>query len=172
MPKSESKLGNQKEVDDKNDHSNKKRRRDEGEKHKDKTKDAKEEKKIKSDGLNEIDALFALKKDKDIEQKKKEAEDEKKREDQMKFFRDNAKSSSTVALTKNAKNIKLSNDRTDVQNLQKGEWVNDGLGGVFDSDGFTGRREEGVKVYKAHLFNKKGFGTTPDCPFDCDCCYI
>lgn len=170
MPKSERKLGKQKEIDNNHDHLNKRRRRDDGEQRKDKVKDTKEER--KSDGLEEIDALFALKKDKDIEQKKKDAEDEKKREDQMKFFRDNAKSSSTIALTKNAKSIKLSNDRTDVQNLQKGEWANDGLGGVFDSEGFTGRREEGVKVYKAHLFNKKGFGTTPDCPFDCDCCYI
>lgn len=171
MPKSGNKVGKQKEMDNEKSFSNK-RRRKEGDQHTEKTKDTKDEKKIKSDGLDEIDALFALKKDKDIEQKKKEAEDEKKRENQMKFFRDNAKSSSTSALIKNAKNIKLSYDRTDVQNLQKGDWVNDGKGGVFDCEGFTGRKEEGLKVYKAHLFNKKGFGSTPDCPFDCDCCYI
>lgn len=171
MPKSVGKHEKQQELDDRKTFSNK-RRRDEGDQHKEKTKDTKERKKVKSDGLDEIDALFALKKEKDIEQKKKEAEDEKKREDQMKFFIDNAKHSTTAALLKNAKNIKLSYDRTDVQNLKKGDWVNDGKGGVFDSEGFTGRKEEGLKVYKAHLFNKKGFGTTPDCPFDCDCCYI
>ena len=67
----------------------------------------------------------------------------------------------------------LSYTRDDAVALGKGEWVNDGLGGIFDSEGYTGRKQEGTgKIYKAHLFNKKGFGTTPDCPFDCDCCYI
>lgn len=146
------------------DRSSKKRRReDEG------RKDAiscEVEEKAKSDGLDEIDLLFALKKDKDVEQKKREQEDEKKKEEKMIFFKKNSKS------TVSAKSTKMSNDRSDIERLQHGEWVQDGLGGVFDSDGFTGRREDGLKVYKAHLFNKKGFGTTPDCPFDCDCCFI
>ena len=46
-------------------------------------------------------------------------------------------------------------------------------GGIFNSEGFTGRRDkDGQKIFKAHLFNKKGFGTSNLCPFDCNCCYI
>lgn len=52
------------------------------------------------------------------------------------------------------------------------KWVDDGLGGVYNSEGFTGRVEDGVKVFKAHLLQKENAGQTPDCPFDCDCCYI
>lgn len=77
--------------------------------------------------------------------------------------------------SRNTKKSKvLHGDRSDLERLQSGEWVDDGLGGKFNSEGFTGRREEqtGFKVYKAHLLNKKGFGTTSQCPFDCDCCYI
>jgi len=69
---------------------------------------------------------------------------------------------------------KLTGDRTDLERLKAGEWVDDGLGGKFNADAYTGRREDGsgLKVFKAHLFNKKGFGTTKECPFDCDCCFI
>lgn len=52
-------------------------------------------------------------------------------------------------------------------------WATDGHGGVFNGEGFTGRRDDGGhRVFKAHLMNRKGFGTSPDCPFDCDCCFI
>ena len=52
-------------------------------------------------------------------------------------------------------------------------WATDGLGGVFNGEGYTGRRDDGGhRVFKAHLMNRKGFGTSPDCPFDCDCCFI
>lgn len=55
----------------------------------------------------------------------------------------------------------------------KGAWAADGLGGVFNGEGFTGRRDDaGHRVFKAHLMNEKGFGNTPDCPFDCNCCFI
>ena len=53
-----------------------------------------------------------------------------------------------------------------------GEWVDDGLGGVYNSEGFTGRVEDGVKIFKAHILSKEGAGETPDCPFDCKCCFI
>ena len=67
----------------------------------------------------------------------------------------------------------LVGDRTDVKNLQANVWVDDGLGGKFNNDGWTGRRDEGgLKIFKAHLFNNKDFGNTRDCPFDCSCCYI
>lgn len=52
------------------------------------------------------------------------------------------------------------------------KWVEDGLGGVYNSEGFTGRVEDGVKVFKAHILQKENAGQTSDCPFDCDCCYI
>ena len=72
-------------------------------------------------------------------------------------------------------------------------WKDDGLGGVHDTSGFTNRVLRGkdgaggeisggggggggggLKIYKAHLIperDKKGAGTTPQCPFDCDCCF-
>ena len=126
----------------------------------------------KSTGLDDIDNLFATKKEIEITQKKQQAQEDKILEEQRKLFRQNNNTNSVKI--KNAINIDLKQDRSDVQNLNKGEWVNDGLGGVFTTDGFTGRKQEGswYKIYKAHLFNKKGFGTTPDCPFDCKCCYI
>ena len=51
-------------------------------------------------------------------------------------------------------------------------FVDDGLGGKFNREGYTGRVEDGVKVFKAHVLNKPGFGQSKDCPFDCDCCFI
>ena len=53
------------------------------------------------------------------------------------------------------------------------KWASDGLGGIFNTEGYTGRKDEGGhRVFKAHLMNREGFGMSPDCPFDCDCCYI
>lgn len=52
------------------------------------------------------------------------------------------------------------------------EWVDDGLGGRFNPEGFTGRVEDGVKIFKAHVLNRPKAGSTKDCPFDCDCCFI
>lgn len=54
----------------------------------------------------------------------------------------------------------------------KESWVDDGLGGKFNAEGFTGRVEDGVKIFKAHVLSKPNAGQTPLCPFDCDCCYI
>jgi len=128
----------------------------------------------KAGGLDEIDALFARKK-----KLKKEIAAEKAKEEQEKQTaakRRNLQhddSATSDSYKKNAKTMKLTGNRTDLENLKSGEWVDDGLGGKFNADGYTGRRDEsGLKVFKAHLFNKKGFGTTKDCPFDCDCCFI
>ncbi|GAB5363582.1 hypothetical protein AAMO2058_000896000 [Amorphochlora amoebiformis] len=51
-------------------------------------------------------------------------------------------------------------------------WIDDGLGGVYDKEGFTGRKTgDGMRIFKAlHSKNKNG-GGTPLCPFNCDCCY-
>eukprot|EP00747_Dinoflagellata_sp_TGD_P169582 gnl/TRDRNA2_/TRDRNA2_198912_c0_seq1.p1 gnl/TRDRNA2_/TRDRNA2_198912_c0~~gnl/TRDRNA2_/TRDRNA2_198912_c0_seq1.p1 ORF type:complete len:179 (+),score=45.43 gnl/TRDRNA2_/TRDRNA2_198912_c0_seq1:36-539(+) len=55
------------------------------------------------------------------------------------------------------------------------EWTDDGLGGVYDKDGWTGRRTSGdsLRIFKSHLIkvNAKGSGNTPLCPFDCECCF-
>eukprot|EP00956_Cyclotella_meneghiniana_P032734 scaffold91094_cov75-Cyclotella_meneghiniana.AAC.9 len=64
-------------------------------------------------------------------------------------------------------------DTKQASNEQKSKWASDGLGGVFNGEGYTGRKDEGGhRVFKAHLMNKEGFGMSKDCPFDCDCCYI
>jgi hypothetical protein len=52
------------------------------------------------------------------------------------------------------------------------DWVDDGLGGKFNPEGFTGRVEDGVKIFKAHVLYKDKSGQTNDCPFDCKCCFI
>lgn len=116
----------------------------------------------KTSGLDEIDSLFA--------NKKKEA---KKQQAAAKLSPPKSNQSHDRSGKRIAK-VTLSGDRDDTTKIRNGEWVDDGLGGIFNSDGYTGRRDgdSGLKVYKAHLFNKKGFGQTKDCPFDCDCCYI
>ncbi|GFH45951.1 hypothetical protein CTEN210_02425 [Chaetoceros tenuissimus] len=136
-----------------------------------KPKPSHDEKSSTQSGLDDIDDLFASKKEREIEQKKRQKEEERVQTAKKEFFKKNAQTSEGASLAK-AKKKSLVGDKSDVQDVKKNEWVNDGLGGVFDRDGYTGRKEDGMKVYKAHLFNKKGFGTTPDCPFDCQCCFI
>ena len=150
-------------------------------------------KNAKKTGLDEIDDLFAAKKtavkaqriqdEKDEKERKKRRRERRAEEAALALGGSVAAAASAGASTASAapshlrskaKSVSsLSYTRDDAVALDKGEWVNDGLGGIFDSEGYTGRKQEGTgKIYKAHLFNKKGFGTTPDCPFDCDCCYI
>ena len=102
-------------------------------------------------GLDEIDALFSEKKHK----KKQQQQDEK-----------------TNTATKKSRASKPSFSKADLDTMKQNQWVDDGLGGKFNREGYTGRREDGVKVYKAHLLNRPNFGTTDQCPFDCDCCFI
>jgi len=121
--------------------------------------------------LEDIDALFAKKKV--LKRKQKEETANEELEEEKRRLEKRQLSVPIGGDIQIRKETKLAGDRTDALRLKSGEWVDDGLGGIFNSEGFTGRRDEtGVKVYKAHLFNKKGFGTTKDCPFDCDCCYI
>jgi len=51
-------------------------------------------------------------------------------------------------------------------------WTDDGLGGKFNAEGYTGRMQDGCRIFKAHVLNKASSGNTKDCPFDCDCCFI
>ncbi|KAL7529098.1 hypothetical protein ACHAWF_002839 [Thalassiosira exigua] len=75
------------------------------------------------------------------------------------------------SLTYTRSDVERLNDSADKERRDK--WASDGLGGVFNGEGYTGRKDDGGhRVFKAHLMNKKGFGESPDCPFDCDCCFI
>eukprot|EP00051_Salpingoeca_urceolata_P002284 m.48860 g.48860 ORF g.48860 m.48860 type:complete len:235 (+) comp12028_c0_seq2:79-783(+) len=55
-------------------------------------------------------------------------------------------------------------------------WEDDGLGGIYNQEGWTGRTtDDGCKIFKTHLLKDKcgeKAGCTPQCPFDCDCCFI
>ena len=51
-------------------------------------------------------------------------------------------------------------------------WIDDGLGGKYNHEGDTGRVQDGVRVFKAHILSKPNAGTTKECPFDCNCCFI
>jgi len=105
-------------------------------------------------GVSEIDALFDGKKQQKKEALKQEKEQQKEKQRQKK------------------QNFTTSSSRKDLINMKDKEWRDDGLGGKYNREGYTGRKEDGVKVYKAHLLNQKDFGNTPECPFDCNCCFI
>jgi len=109
-----------------------------------------------SSGKGAIDSLFAAKKQTVDKRKAEESAAKAKHEKKRRMEKQS-----------------LKGDRNDVANLTSGEWVDDGLGGVFNKEGYTGRKDkDGMKVFKAHLFNQSTFGNTPLCPFDCKCCYI
>lgn len=160
---------------------------------------------FKSGGLDEIDSLFAQKKQSDkemqqqISQEKELARQERKRRKRARLDEEaddialrgsaaasvgsSTKGEAKASAALHEKAIKLSSltyTRSDIEQLNdskneeaKEKWATDGLGGVFNGEGFTGRRDEGGnRVFKAHLMNKEGFGQSPDCPFDCDCCFI
>lgn len=99
-------------------------------------------------GFDEIDSLFEGK-------KKRQKDDQKRKADQKQ------------AAAKNKAKKKPPPSRSG-----KGEWVDDGLGGVYNNEGYTGRIEDGIKVFKAHVLQKPNAGQTAKCPFDCDCCFI
>jgi hypothetical protein len=105
--------------------------------------------------LDDLDDIFAVKKEVAAKKAQDEAEQIKKR-----------------TSNGNNKKKKLTYTRQDTESLTEKEWVDDGLGGKFNRDGYTGRVEGGVKIYKAHLFNAPNFSSTKDCPFDCQCCVI
>ena len=167
--------------------------------------------KKKSRGLDEIDSLFAEKKESTKEMKqqlheaKEQARQERKRrkrarieeeEDEL-ALRGSASAGAMMgssggsssrkpdavapsALHERAKKLSsLTYTRADLDELNgsrkesKNRWASDGLGGVFNGEGFTGRRDEGGhRVFKSTLMNREGAGSTPQCPFDCDCCFI
>ena len=166
--------------------------------------------KKKSRGLDEIDSLFAEKKESAKEMKqqvheaKEQARQERKRrkrarleeEEEELVLRGSASAGAATgsgggssrkpdavapsALHERAKKLSsLKYTRADLDALNgsskesKNKWASDGLGGVFNGEGFTGRRDDGGhRVFKSTLMNREGAGSTPQCPFDCDCCFI
>mmetsp|Transcript_13196 Transcript_13196/g.28559 ORF Transcript_13196/g.28559 Transcript_13196/m.28559 type:complete len:127 (+) Transcript_13196:38-418(+) len=52
-------------------------------------------------------------------------------------------------------------------------WKDDGLGGVYNPEGWTGRRtnEDGLRIFKTHLLKIGQGGETQECPWDCSCCF-
>lgn len=160
-------------------------------------------------GLDEIDSLFAQKKqsDKELQQQitheKEQAKIARKKRKQARLEEEademalrggsslsasaGEKNSSTASssasapqsLHSKAVNLgKLSYTRSDLDELnnndseRKDKWASDGLGGIFNGEGYTGRKDDGHRIFKAHLMNREGSGQSADCPFDCDCCFI
>ena len=115
-----------------------------------------------SSGLDEIDSLFSAKK----KQEKQEKEEAKVAAAKRKRLRVDA------SKKRHDKSVNKSVLEEHFSIASSRKWVDDGLGGKFNSEGYTGRVEDGVKVFKAHVLNKPNFGSSKDCPFDCDCCYI
>ncbi|CAK9034156.1 unnamed protein product [Durusdinium trenchii] len=55
---------------------------------------------------------------------------------------------------------------------RSGDWADDGLGGIYNKEGWTGRHtDDNLRIFKAHLIKVGQGGGSPNCPFDCDCCY-
>jgi hypothetical protein len=108
-------------------------------------------------GLEEIESMFSEKK---RQAKRENIESESKKK----------KRKSESAPSKRQSNKSMVEEKLSRGSSSK--WVDDGLGGRFNAEGFTGRVEEGMKVFKAHVLNKPNFGSTKNCPFDCDCCFI
>ena len=110
----------------------------------------------KKRGWDEIESLFDdAKKKKKQQQEEMEKEEERKRKERKQF-----------------KSMNKARSASSSTNFAGDDWVDDGLGGKYNAEGFTGRIEGGVKIFKAHVLSKPNAGNTPDCPFDCDCCFI
>jgi hypothetical protein len=111
----------------------------------------------KKRGWDAIESLFDDKK-KDKKDRHVEQQEQKKLNDEYRRQQKAERASASASGTTNFNS--------------KEKWADDGLGGKYNAEGFTGRVQEGVKVFKAHLLSKPGAGTSDQCPFDCECCYI
>ncbi|KAG7344137.1 protein of unknown function DUF1764 containing protein [Nitzschia inconspicua] len=123
-----------------------------------------------STGFDEIDSLFSEKKKLDKKEKQEATIKKRKHPSSDKIW----KEVGSTASSQPKHGIKISKQSVLEEKFSKASssWVDDGLGGKFNREGYTGRVEDGVKVFKAHVLNKPGFGQSKDCPFDCDCCFI
>ena len=51
--------------------------------------------------------------------------------------------------------------------LRSGDWADDGLGGIYNGEGWTGRRtDDNLRIFKAHLIKVGAGGGTSSCPFE------
>ena len=107
--------------------------------------------------MNEIDSLFA---------------DKKKKLKQQKVESREAAAKKTAAKKKARQQDRPASTNNNSSSNGHDQWRNDGLGGKYNSEGYTGRTVDGCKVFKTHLLQSDKSGSTPDCPFDCSCCYI
>lgn len=115
-------------------------------------------------GWDEIETLFDDKKRKKVEEVATESSARQTHARKNANQRDRSeKPARSAAKNSTPKSNKYGTD---------GDWVNDGLGGRYNAEGYTGRIEDGVKIFKTHILSKPNAGQTPQCPFDCDCCYI
>ena len=127
----------------------------------------------KARGAREIDDIFQQLQD--TKRMKREKDDN-----------EDSKEDKEVGLKSSDKGGMGENSNTSDNNLgrmRKGEWLDDGLGGIYNRDGWTGRKsKEGFRIFKTHLLmrqnelsgeNKKnGKYGSGKCPFDCSCCFI
>jgi len=112
--------------------------------------------------IDEIDSLFSDRKNLCRQTKKEEAAIKASKKARYKYKTKDGGSSSSSSSLKRNHGVDRNGD----------EWVNDGLGGKYNREGYTGRVEDGIKIFKAHILNKPQSGQTKLCPFDCDCCLI
>jgi Eukaryotic protein of unknown function (DUF1764) len=118
--------------------------------------------KNKKRGWDDIESIFDQKKKQQQEQTKLDHEEEKKQQQR--------RSKPTKSPRRTQSQSTSTNTTTSTS-----EWVDDGLGGIYNHEGYTGRTsDDGMKIYKAHVISKniKNAGQTKDCPFDCNCCFI
>ena len=84
-------------------------------------------------GLSEIDDLFASKKERDTTEKLLEEKAEKLNREGAKRRKQGMREGK-----RSEKDIRLAYNRSDVERIKSEEWARDELGGIFDTEGFTG----------------------------------
>jgi hypothetical protein len=124
----------------------------------------------KINGFDEIDSLFSEKKRRDRQEKG--ITKKRKTTSNVSSACIGDTLSSTRRRVNTSKPVLEGKHGTSAASATATKWVDDGLGGKFNQEGFTGRVEDGVKIFKAHVLNKPGCGQSKACPFDCDCCFI
>jgi hypothetical protein len=109
----------------------------------------------KSQVSNDIDQLFSIAKEKKATQKLEveETRMEAKNKPIKNEINNNDRNNDSIPygmIKSNNKNMKICNPEAPLERIDK---------------------ESGLPVYKAHLLKVGEGGGTPDCPFDCDCCF-
>ena len=126
----------------------------------------------KKRGWDDIESIFDQKKKQQRQQKTDAASEQQQQQQQQRRLtkRETPRQASSSHAGAHNNNNSHSNN-----NHATKEWVDDGLGGIYNQEGYTGRvSQDGMKIYKAHVISKniQHAGQTKDCPFDCQCCFI